>query len=64
MVYEAPIVLRKVKTVVLGKTVPWTARRSNKSILKEINLEHSWDDPPPPPRSLMLMLKLPPDAKT
>ena len=48
MVYEAPIVLRKVKTVVLGKTVPWTARRSNKSILKEINLEHSWDDPPPP----------------
>ena len=63
MVYEAPIVLRKVKTVVLGKTVPWTARRSNKSILKEINLEYSWDDPPPP-RSLMLMLKLPPDAKT
>ena len=42
MVYEAPVVLRKVKTVVLGKTVPWTARRSNKSILNEINLEFSW----------------------
>ena len=53
MVYEAPIVLRKVKTVVLGKTVPWTARRSNKSILKEINLEFSWGE-----GSLMLMLKL------
>jgi len=53
LVYEAPIVLRKVKTVVLGKTVPWTARRSNKSILKEINLEFSWGE-----GSLMLMLKL------
>ena len=38
LVHEAPEVLRKVKTVMLGKTVPWTARRSNKSILKEINL--------------------------
>ena len=24
--------------------VPWTARRSNQSILKEINLEYSWTD--------------------
>ena len=25
--------------------VPWTARRSNQSILKEINLEYSWEKP-------------------
>ena len=31
--------------------VPWTARRSNQSILKEINPEHSLD-------GLMLKLKL------
>ena len=31
--------------------VPWTARRSNQSILKEINLEYSLD-------GLMLKLKL------
>ena len=31
--------------------VPWTARRSNKSILKEINLEYSLE-------ALMLKLKL------
>ena len=31
--------------------VPWTARRSNQSILKEINLEHSSEE-------LMLKLKL------
>ena len=31
--------------------VPWTARRSNQSILKEINLEYSWE-------GLMLKLKL------
>ena len=31
--------------------VPWTARRSNQSILKEISLEYSWE-------GLMLMLKL------
>ena len=31
--------------------VPWTARRSNQSILKEINLEHSLEE-------LMLKLKL------
>ena len=31
--------------------VPWTARRSNQSILKEINLEYSLE-------GLMLMLKL------
>ena len=31
-------------------TVPWTARKSNQSILKEINLEHSLEG---------LMLKLP-----
>ena len=31
--------------------VPWTARRSNQSILKEINLEHSLE-------GLMLKLKL------
>ena len=31
--------------------VPWTARRSNKSILKEINLEYSLE-------GLMLKLKL------
>ena len=39
--------------------VPWTARRSNKSILKEINSEYSLE-------GLMLKLKLqlwPPDAK-
>ena len=39
--------------------VPWTARRSNKSILKEINLAYSLE-------GLMLKLKLilrPPDAK-
>ena len=24
--------------------VPWTARRSNQSILKEINPEYSWED--------------------
>ena len=40
-------------TVVLEKTlrVPWTARRSNQSILKEINLEYSLE-------GLMLKLKL------
>ena len=39
------------QTVVLEKTlrVPWTARRSNQSILKEINPEHSLEG---------LMLKL------
>ena len=31
--------------------IPWTARRSNQSILKEINLEYSLE-------GLMLMLKL------
>ena len=31
--------------------VPWTARRSNQSILKEINPEYSWEGP-------MLRLKL------
>ena len=40
--------------------VPWTARRSNQSILKEINLEYSVE-------GLMLKLKLsilwPPDVK-
>ena len=42
------------KTVVLEKTllrVPWTARRSNQSILKEINPEYSLEE-------LMLKLKL------
>ena len=40
-------------TVVLGKTlrVPWTTRRSNQSILKEISPEYSWE-------GLMLKLKL------
>jgi len=41
--------------------VPWTARRSNQSILKEISLEYSL-------AGLMLKLKLPilwpPDAKS
>ena len=41
--------------------VPWTARRSNQSILKEINPEYSLE-------GLMLMLKLqyfgPPDVKS
>ena len=43
-------------------TVPWTARRSNQSIIKEINAEYSLE-------GLMLKLKLqyfghwPPDAK-
>ena len=41
--------------------VPWTARRSNQSILKEISLEYSLE-------GLMLELKLqylrPPDAKS
>ena len=32
--------------------VPWNARRSNQSILKEINPEYSWE-------GLMLKLKLP-----
>ena len=40
--------------------IPWTARRSNQSILKEISLEYSLE-------GLMLKLKLPilwpPDAK-
>ena len=31
--------------------VPWTARRSNQSVVKEINPEHSWE-------GLMLKLKL------
>ena len=31
--------------------VPWTAKRSNQSILKEINTEYSWE-------GLMLKLKL------
>ena len=31
--------------------VPWTARRSNESILKEINSEYSWE-------GLMLKMKL------
>ena len=31
--------------------VPWTARRSNQSVLKEINPEYSWE-------GLMLKLKL------
>ena len=31
--------------------VPWTARRSNQSILEEINAEYSWE-------GLMLKLKL------
>ena len=30
-------------TVVLKKRVPWTARRSNQSILKVINPEYSWE---------------------
>ena len=40
-------------TVVLAKTlrVPWTARRSNQSILREINPEYSLE-------GLMLKLKL------
>ena len=40
-------------TVVLEKTlrVPWTARRSNQSVLKEISPEYSW-------KRLMLKLKL------
>ena len=38
-------------TVVLEKRVPWTARRSNQSILKEINPEYSLDE-------LILKLKL------
>ena len=40
--------------------VPWTARRSNQSILKEINLEYSL-------KGLMLKLRLPilwPDVKS
>ena len=40
--------------------IPWTTRRSNKSILKEINPEYSFD-------GLMLKLKLqlwPPDEKS
>ena len=43
-----------IKTVVLEKTllrVPWTARRSNQSILKEISLEYSLE-------ALILKLKL------
>ena len=36
--------------------VPWTARRSNQSILKEIRPEYSW-------KGLMLRL-WPPDAKS
>ena len=42
------------QTVVLEKTlqrVPWTARRSNQSILKEVNPEYSLEE-------LMLKLKL------
>ena len=41
------------QTVVLEKTLenPWTARRSNQSILKEINPEYSLE-------GLMLKLKL------
>ena len=35
----------------LDLRVPWTARRSNQSILKEINPEYSWE-------GLMLKLKL------
>ena len=31
--------------------VPWTAKRSNQSIIKDINLEYSWE-------GLMLKLKL------
>ena len=31
--------------------VPWTAQRSNQSVLKEINPEYSWEE-------LMLKLKL------
>ena len=42
-------VLEKTWTVVLR--VPWTARRSNQSILKEINPEYSFE-------GLMLKLKL------
>ena len=34
-----------------GKRVPWTARRSNRSVLKEINPEYSLE-------GLMLKLKL------
>ena len=37
--------------MVLEKRVPWTARRSNQSILKKINLEYSLE-------GLMLKLKL------
>ena len=41
--------------------VPWTAKRSNQPILKEINPEYSWE-------GLMLKLKLPilwpPDLKS
>ena len=47
-------------TVMLKNTIPWTARRSNQSILKEISPEYSLE-------GLMLKLKLPilwpPDAK-
>ena len=39
------------RTVVLAKRVPWTARRSNQSFLKEINTEDSLE-------GLMLKLKL------
>ena len=39
------------RTVVLAKRVPWTARRSNQSFLKEINLKYSLE-------GLMLKLKL------
>ena len=44
---------RQVKTVVLEKTLesPWTPRRSNQSILKEISPEHSLE-------GVMLKLKL------
>ena len=44
----------------LGVQIPWTPRRSNQSVLKEINPEYSLE-------GLMLKLKLPilwpPDAK-
>ena len=42
----------------LGTLFPWTARRSNQSILKEISPEYSLE-------GLMMKLKLgPPDAKS
>ena len=43
--------LQQAKTHTWNSRVPWTARRSNQSILKEINLEYSLE-------GLMVKLKL------